>query len=82
MECRKCGKLASSLKWPITINERLKVTSVSCFIPDFNLLSCELDNFTFEMFHYYTYNCYTVTFNSVISLYVIILKQKKIIISS
>ena len=42
-----CGKLASSLELPITFAERCKVTSVPFCIPDFNLLSCELDNFTF-----------------------------------
>ena len=31
--------------------ERLKVISVSFFIADFNLLSCELDNFTFKMLY-------------------------------
>ena len=42
-----CGKLASSLELPITFAERCKVTSVPFCIPDFNSLSCELDNFTF-----------------------------------
>ena len=36
-----CGKLFSSLESPTTIDESFKVTSVSFFIPDFNLLSCE-----------------------------------------
>ena len=43
-----CGKLASSLELPITFAERCKVTSVPFCIPGFNLLSCELDNFTFH----------------------------------
>ena len=42
-----CGKLVSSLESPIAFDERFKVTSVPFFIPDFNLLSCELDYFTF-----------------------------------
>ena len=42
-----CAKLASSLELPITFAERCKVTSVPFCIPGFNLLSCELDNFTF-----------------------------------
>ena len=37
-----CGKLFSSLESPTTFDENLKVTSVPFFIPDFNLLSCEL----------------------------------------
>ena len=32
----------------ITFDERFKVTRVPLFIPDFNLLSCELDSFTFK----------------------------------
>ena len=42
------GKLVSSLELPIKFYERFKVTSVSFFIADLNLLSCELDNFTFN----------------------------------
>ena len=42
-----CRKLFSSLESPATFHESFKVTSVSIFIPDFNLLSCESDNFTF-----------------------------------
>ena len=41
-----CGKLVSPLKSPTTFNERFKVTPIPFFIPYFNLLSCELDNFT------------------------------------
>ena len=40
------GKLYSSLASPIIFHERLKVTLVPFFIPDFNLLICELDNFS------------------------------------
>ena len=39
-------KLISSLDLPITFDKRFKVTSVPFCIPDFNLLSGELDNFT------------------------------------
>ena len=44
------GKLVSSLELPITFHERIEVTTVSFFVPDYNLLSCELDNFTFMLF--------------------------------
>ena len=42
-----CEKLVSSLELPTTFDERFKVTLVPFFIPEFTLLSCELDNFTF-----------------------------------
>ena len=45
------GKLVSSLESPITFVERFKVTLVPFLILDFNLLSCELDDFTFKMLH-------------------------------
>ena len=45
------GKLFSLLESPTTFDEIFKVTLVSFFIPDFNLLSCELDNFTFKMLY-------------------------------
>ena len=41
--------LLESLESPITLNERFKVTSVQLFTPDFDLLSCELDNFTIKV---------------------------------
>ena len=44
-----CGKLALSLQLPTTSDERLEVTLVLFFIPDFNLLSWKLDNFTFKV---------------------------------
>ena len=37
-----CGKLFSSLESSTTFDESFKVTSVLFFVPDFNLLSCEL----------------------------------------
>ena len=43
-----CGKLFSSLESPIKLDEIFKVTSALFFVPDFNLLSCELGNFTFK----------------------------------
>ena len=46
-----CRKLVSSLESSITFDERFKVPSVSFFIFDFNLLSCELHNFTFIVLH-------------------------------
>ena len=36
------GKLVSSLESPITFDERFTVTSGPFFIPDYDLLSCEL----------------------------------------
>ena len=41
-----CEKLFSLLELPTTFEEMLTVTSVPLSIPDFNLLSYELDNFT------------------------------------
>ena len=46
-----CGKLYSPLELPITFDEKFKVTSVPFFIPDFNSIACELDNFTFKVFY-------------------------------
>ena len=46
-----CGKLVSLLELPITFHERLKITSVPIFITDFNLLSCDLDNFIFKVLY-------------------------------
>ena len=43
------GKLVSS--WPIISDDNLKTTSVSIFIADFNLLSCEFDSFTFKVLY-------------------------------
>ena len=39
-------KLVSSLKSKTTFDE---ITIVQVFIPDFNILSCELENFTFKV---------------------------------
>ena len=47
---KSCGKLLPSLESRTTFNESFKVTSVPLFIRDFNLLSYELDNFTFKVF--------------------------------
>ena len=44
-----CRKLVSSLEFPIKFDKRFKVTSVPFFIADFNLLSCELENFLFKV---------------------------------
>ena len=46
-----CGKLFSSLESPTAFDERFKVTSVPFFVTDLNLLSCELDNFTFKVLY-------------------------------
>ena len=45
-----CRKLYSSLEPPATFDENFKVASVPFFIPDFNLLSCELENFTHKVY--------------------------------
>ena len=45
-------KLVSSLEFPIKFDERFKVTSVPFFIPHFNLLSCEVGNFTFKVLYW------------------------------
>ena len=47
-----CGKWVSSFESPTTFNERFKVTWRPFFISDFNLLSCDLDNFTFKISHF------------------------------
>ena len=44
-----CGKLVSSLQLPFTLDDKLYVTSVVFFVADFNLLSCESDNFKFTL---------------------------------
>ena len=46
-----CGKLVSSSELPIIFDDNLKTTSVSFFIANFNLLSCEFDSFTFKPLH-------------------------------
>ena len=46
-----CEKLVSTLESPTTFDEKFKVTPVPYFIPDFNLLSCELYNFTFKVLY-------------------------------
>ena len=46
------GKLFSSLESPTTFDEIFRVTSVPSFIRDFNLSSCELDNFTFKVLYW------------------------------
>ena len=46
-----CRKLLSLLQSPPTFDESFKVTSVPFFVPDFNLLSSELDNFTFKVLY-------------------------------
>ena len=45
-----CGKLVSSLEFPVKFDERFQVTSVPFLIPDFNWLSCELDSFILSHF--------------------------------
>ena len=46
-----CRKLFSSLESGTTFDEIFKITSVPFYIPDFNLLSCELGNFTFKVLY-------------------------------
>ena len=45
------GKLFLSFESPTRIDKFFKVISVPFFIPESNLLSCELDNFTFKALH-------------------------------
>ena len=47
-----CGKLISFLKLPINFDERFKLNSVPFLILDFNLLSRELGNFTFNVLYW------------------------------
>ena len=57
-----CGKLFSSVESPITFDEWFKFTLVPYFIPDFNQLGYELDNFTFIVLHWVIlYWCYIKT---------------------
>ena len=49
-----CGKLALSMKSSTTFDESFEVTAVTFFIPDFNSLSCELDNSTYYIESFYT----------------------------
>ena len=45
-------KLVSLLALSITFDERFKVALKQFFISDFDLLSCELDYFTFKVLHW------------------------------
>ena len=47
-----CGKLFSSLASTTTFDESFKVTLVPFVIPDFNLLSCKVDNFTLKVLYW------------------------------
>ena len=47
---RLCS-LFSSLKSPTAVDDSFKVTSIPFLIPDFNLLSSALDNFTFKVLY-------------------------------
>ena len=54
-----CRKLASSPDSPITFDKRFKLISVPFFIPDFNLLNWELENFIFKLLYWVIlYWCY------------------------
>ena len=46
-----CGKLLSLLETPITFGERFYDTRVPFYIPNSNLLSCELDSSFFKVLH-------------------------------
>ena len=46
-----CRKLFSLLEPPIIFDQIFKATSVPFFISVFNLLICELDNFTFKVLY-------------------------------
>ena len=45
------GKLVSSSELPIIFDDILQAKSVSFFIIDFDLLSCEFDSFTFKLLY-------------------------------
>ena len=46
-------KIVLSLESPTIFDERYKVTFFYfCYFSDFNLLSCELDNFTFNVLYW------------------------------
>ena len=47
-----CGKLVPSLELAIIFDDSLRTTSVSFFIADLNLSSCEFDSFTFVLCHF------------------------------
>ena len=47
-----CGKLFSSLESPLIFDEKSKVTFAPYFIAGFDLLRCELDNFTFNVLYW------------------------------
>ena len=55
-----CGKWASSFELPITFDGRFKVTSAPFSIPDFNLLSCELDNCMFTVLYWVVLSWYYI----------------------
>ena len=46
-----CRKLFSLLESPIIFDQIFKATLVPFFISVFNLLICELDNFTFKVLY-------------------------------
>ena len=46
-----CRKSFASLVPPTAFDKTFKVYSVPFFIQDFNLLSCELDNFTIKVLY-------------------------------
>ena len=66
------GKLLSSLESSTEFAGKFKVTSVPVFIPDFNVLSCELFNFTFKIlswiFLYYYYVKTKQNYNTITAL--------------
>ena len=44
-----CEKLISSLELPVKFDQRFRLSSI--FIAEFELLSCELDNYTFNVLY-------------------------------
>ena len=46
-----CRKIVSSLKSPTIVGNNLKTTFAKFFDADFNLSSCEFDNFMFRLLH-------------------------------
>ena len=63
-----CEKSVLSFEFPVKFDERLKVTSVPFFIADFNFLSCEVDNFTFNVIYWVVYIKIILKWNEIIIL--------------
>ena len=61
------------------IDERFKVTSVSFFIPDFNLLNWELDNFTLKLLYWVILYWYYIKAKQICNTLTVPCKKSKIV---